>query len=263
MTPPTGGSRDTRQRLLEAAGEVFADRGFRDATIKEICRRADANIAAVHYHFGDKEEFYRTVIQYAEQCAPENSPADRAPDAPAEKRLRAHIESFLVRLFDEGQPAWRQGDGAGDVRAPARLRRPRPGEDVRRELGAGGRRGDDACVADLKIDDRRIHPGGASQNPGRSSPRGPSPAPRRPPAGRTDPPGATRPSSPDAWSGAPVTHPLQLPLSLLGRDVRVRDLTVQRVREFPGDPRHGLRPRSGEFVYPAQVRPRVGEDGRD
>src|ERR1043166_877410 len=98
MTPPSGRSRDTRQRLLEVAGEVFAERGFRDATIQEICRRADANIAAVHYHFGDKEELYRTVIQYAEERAAES--ADVAPDAPAEKRLRAHIESFLVRLFD-------------------------------------------------------------------------------------------------------------------------------------------------------------------
>ena len=107
MTPPPAArSRETRQRLLEAAGEVFAERGFRDATIQEICRRADANIAAVHYHFGDKEELYRAVIQYAEQCAAESSPADVAADAPAERRLRAHIESFLVRLFDEGQPAW-------------------------------------------------------------------------------------------------------------------------------------------------------------
>src|SRR5262249_41566641 len=61
---------------------------------------------AVHYHFGDKEQLYRAVIQHAEQCAAESSPVDLAPDAPAEKRLRAHVESFLVRLFDEGQPAW-------------------------------------------------------------------------------------------------------------------------------------------------------------
>src|SRR2546422_1059492 len=106
MTLPSARSRDTRQRLLEAAGEVFAGRGFRDATIQEICRSADANIAAVHYHFGDKEQLYRAVIQYAEQRAAESYPADAAPDAPAEKRLRAHIESFLVRLFDEGHPAW-------------------------------------------------------------------------------------------------------------------------------------------------------------
>lgn len=124
MTPPSVRSRDTRQRLLEAAGEVFADRGFRDATIQEICRRADANIAAVHYHFGDKEQLYRAVIQYAEQCAGESRPADLAPDAPAEKRLRAHIESFLVRLFDEGQPAW-----LGKLMA-REMSEPTPGLDV-------------------------------------------------------------------------------------------------------------------------------------
>src|SRR5205823_11714754 len=106
MTPPSGRSRDTRQRLLEAAGEVFAERGFREATIQEICRRADANIAAVHYHFADKAQFYRAVIRYAEECAASSAPADPAPGTPAEERLRAHIESFLLRLLDEGHPAW-------------------------------------------------------------------------------------------------------------------------------------------------------------
>src|SRR5947207_8694438 len=84
--PPSARSRDTRQRLLEAAGEVFAERGFRDATVQEICRRADANIAAVHYHFADKEQLYRAIIQYAEECTADSHPADVAPDTPAEKR---------------------------------------------------------------------------------------------------------------------------------------------------------------------------------
>src|SRR5207247_10961656 len=118
MTPPSGRSRDTRQRLLEAAGEVFAERGFRDATTQEICRRADANIAAVHYHFGDKEELYRTVIQYAEERAAESAPADVEPGAPAEKRLREHIESFLVRLFVECPTVWLGTLVAHDVSVP-------------------------------------------------------------------------------------------------------------------------------------------------
>src|SRR2546422_11548967 len=106
MTPPSARSRDTRQRLLEAAGEVFAERGFRDATIQEICRRADANLAAVHYHFDDKERLYRAVLQSAEGCAGKSPPAEIAPDTPAEQRLRGHSESSLLRLLDEGHPAW-------------------------------------------------------------------------------------------------------------------------------------------------------------
>ncbi len=78
----------------------------------------------MHYHFGDKEVLYRTVIQYAEECAGESHTVDPAPEASAEKRLRAHIESFLLRLFDEGQPAW-----LGKLMA-REMSEPTPGLDV-------------------------------------------------------------------------------------------------------------------------------------
>ncbi|HEY2772566.1 MAG TPA: CerR family C-terminal domain-containing protein [Candidatus Binatia bacterium] len=101
-------SADTRRRLLEAAGEVFADEGFRAATIQEICRRARANIAAVHYHFGDKERLYAATIDYAHQFARERSDASGETPASATpgQRLRLHIGSFLSRLLDGGRPAW-------------------------------------------------------------------------------------------------------------------------------------------------------------
>ena len=56
------GRPDTRARLLETAGRVFAEKGFEGATGKEICRLARANAAAVVYHFGSMEELYAAVL---------------------------------------------------------------------------------------------------------------------------------------------------------------------------------------------------------
>jgi TetR/AcrR family transcriptional regulator, regulator of cefoperazone and chloramphenicol sensitivity len=98
----------TRERLLEAAGEVFAERGYRDGTILEICRRAGANIAAVNYHFRDKQNLYAEVFRYAHRRAAEQYPAmgDVPAGAPAEQRLRAYVRSFVGRILGEGRPAW-------------------------------------------------------------------------------------------------------------------------------------------------------------
>ncbi|HEV2692825.1 MAG TPA: CerR family C-terminal domain-containing protein [Verrucomicrobiae bacterium] len=99
---------ETRQQLLEAAGEVFADAGFRNATVREICRRAGANIAAVNYHFGDKERLYTEVLSYSHGKTVEKYPPllGLSEDAPAEKKLRAFIFSLLLRIFDTGPNSW-------------------------------------------------------------------------------------------------------------------------------------------------------------
>jgi len=55
----------TRQQLLEVAGQVFAEQGYARATSKEICARAGANIAAVNYHFGSKDGLYAAVLEEA------------------------------------------------------------------------------------------------------------------------------------------------------------------------------------------------------
>jgi AcrR family transcriptional regulator len=98
----------TRLQLLEAAGEVFAEVGFREATVREICRRAGANIAAINYHFGDKETLYLEVLRYAQKCAYETHPLVPGvqADTPAEEKLRAYIYSFLRRIFDKDRTAW-------------------------------------------------------------------------------------------------------------------------------------------------------------
>lgn len=57
---------NTQSKLLEAAGQVFSEKGYREATVREICLRAGArNVAAVNYYFRDKEHLYRAVVQQA------------------------------------------------------------------------------------------------------------------------------------------------------------------------------------------------------
>lgn len=110
LTQPTttDSSPDTKSRLLEAAGQVFADAGYKNATIREICQRASANIAAVNYHFGDKEGLYRAVLDYAANCALEKYPIGGGADpaSPPQARLAIFIRTYLSRLLDEGRPAW-------------------------------------------------------------------------------------------------------------------------------------------------------------
>ena len=98
----------TRQRVLEAAVEVFAEHGFRKATVRDICKRAHANVAAINYHFRDKEGLYTAVLQYAHQCACEKYPPQLGlrGDATLEQRLQAFVRSLLLRIFDEGRHAW-------------------------------------------------------------------------------------------------------------------------------------------------------------
>lgn len=94
---------ETRQRLLDEASKAFAEKGFRNTTVAEICRRAGANIAAVNYHFGSKEGLYREAWLNAHRRMLEAFPPDGGvgPDAPADERLRGRIRSMLQRALSE------------------------------------------------------------------------------------------------------------------------------------------------------------------
>jgi AcrR family transcriptional regulator len=93
----------TERRLLEAAGEVFAERGYRAATVREIIRRARANLAAVNYHFGGKDGLYAAVLDQTYRKALEKHPPDGGvdPASPASERLYGFVRAFLERIFDE------------------------------------------------------------------------------------------------------------------------------------------------------------------
>ena len=81
---------DTASRILSTATRLFAAQGYDGTSTKDICEKANANIAALHYHFGSKENLYHSII---EQFATERLDFAR-------KTLQSpqNIDDFKVRL---------------------------------------------------------------------------------------------------------------------------------------------------------------------
>ncbi len=113
---------DTEKRLLDAAGEVFAEHGYRAATVRQICEKAGTNIAAVNYHFGDKEGLYMAVLRFVPKSYAEKHAADLSLSTPAtaEQKLRAYVRSLLRRVFDKGRPGWHTKILAREMIEPTR-----------------------------------------------------------------------------------------------------------------------------------------------
>lgn len=100
--------RPTRERILEAAAEIFASRGFRHATVRAICRQAGANVAAVNYYFRGKLGLYKAVL-HTMIAIMEQARAGQVPgrgQAPARERLEAYYLLRLRSLYGEGKMTW-------------------------------------------------------------------------------------------------------------------------------------------------------------
>jgi TetR/AcrR family transcriptional regulator, regulator of cefoperazone and chloramphenicol sensitivity len=98
---------DTKTRLIDAAGEAFAERGYEAVGIREICQQADANVAAVNYHFGDKRGLYIACLRHAQSCrVDELSPPQWPADFPPADKLREFIRAMLESKLRSERPRW-------------------------------------------------------------------------------------------------------------------------------------------------------------
>ena len=90
----------TRERLLQAATRLFADNGYRGASVRDICNLAGANPGAVSYHFGSKRQLYRSVLRRAAAGLADMGPAT---DNGTAEREPISVLDALRRLLDRMQ----------------------------------------------------------------------------------------------------------------------------------------------------------------
>lgn len=108
MSVNTGQLPDTRRRVLEAAGEVFAEKGFEKATIREIVERAGANLNAVNYYFRDKQGLYEALFEQAYQNVAQEDQDEfaRMRALPPARRLRGFVRHAIRRFAVRKQTPW-------------------------------------------------------------------------------------------------------------------------------------------------------------
>lgn len=98
---------DARNRLLNAAGSIFAAKGYRASTVREICDRADVNLASINYHFGDKQRLYIETVKRAYQLkADQVSMPEWPTETPPTVKLADFIRTLLTRMIGVEEDSW-------------------------------------------------------------------------------------------------------------------------------------------------------------
>ena len=98
--------KNTRDRIMHAAGPIFADKGFEGATVREICLAADVNVASINYHFGDKQKLYHETVIYAHSCCHDSVDKPAQPSSDPTVRLQNLIEQILFSMVVNEDGPW-------------------------------------------------------------------------------------------------------------------------------------------------------------
>ena len=113
----------TRQQLLEVAGQLFAERGYARATSKEICELAGTNIAAVNYHFGGKDGLYAAVLEeaHARLVSIDLVTSATQGDADPGEKLRMLLTQVVGQIAKRDQGTWALRVLSRELMAPTQM----------------------------------------------------------------------------------------------------------------------------------------------
>jgi len=109
----------TREKILEAAGELIADQGFTRTTNKAIASAAQVDLAAINYHFGGRDGLYLAVLSRAHRHYLDGEKLTALAKSPLhpEEKLGTFLETFISKL-NEGN-GWHGRVFARELLAPS------------------------------------------------------------------------------------------------------------------------------------------------
>jgi AcrR family transcriptional regulator len=92
--------KESLQRIVEAATDIFAEVGYAGARIDAIAKRAGLNKAAIYYHIGGKRELYNSVLQTLLNATVEQTIQHMQEVSSPEDKLRYYIRG-LAQAIDQ------------------------------------------------------------------------------------------------------------------------------------------------------------------
>lgn len=99
----------TKSKLISAAGKLFAEQGYEQTSIAEISEVAETNIAAVNYHFGNKEHLLIAILDHCQQVAESNYSLWQGKDdldATPQDKLQFFVTNKLRRIFSDDEASY-------------------------------------------------------------------------------------------------------------------------------------------------------------
>jgi AcrR family transcriptional regulator len=90
----------TRDKILQAARELFEEKGFDFASVRDIAAKADVNVALINYHFGSKESLLAALIEDMATLMHVKLSDISNSNAGPEEKLFQTVELVLERIFE-------------------------------------------------------------------------------------------------------------------------------------------------------------------
>lgn len=92
-----------RDKILDTASEIFAEKGYQNTTVRDICQKADTYQLSINYHFGNKENLFKEVLLNTYQNTHETDLIEKTKFFPPEKQLEEVIRIRVKSVFSDGK----------------------------------------------------------------------------------------------------------------------------------------------------------------